>query len=122
MTKLLNKFLQKKKNILELPLMGSHIGATTKTIFSLKQKKQLYFFRKLGQFNFKVGKTLITMFYKSVIENIVSFCITCWGGNSSKGDRIKVDRIIKIFQKFTTHVLYVDELCHKKTLDKIISI
>ena len=85
-----------------------------------KANKQLYFVRKLGPF--KVDRTLITLFYKSVIENVLSFCITCWGGNSSKGDRIKVDRIIKISEKFTTYVLHLDEMHNKKTLDKIISI
>ena len=59
-----------------------------------KANKRLYLVRKLGQF--KVDRTLITLFYKSVIESVLSFCITCWGGNSSKGDRIKLDRIIKI--------------------------
>ena len=83
--------------------------------------KRLYFIRKLGQF--KVDKTLITLFYKFVIESVLSFCITFWGGNSSKGDRTKVDRITKILEKFTTHVPHLDELYNKKkTLDKIISI
>ena len=72
--------------------------------------------------HFKVDRTLITLFYKSVIESVLSFCITCWGGNSSKGDRIKVDIIIKISEKFTTHVPHLDELYNKKALDKIISI
>ena len=85
-----------------------------------KANKRLYVIRKLGQL--KVDRTLITLFYKSVIESVLSFCITCWGGNSSKGDRIKVDRIIKISGKFTTHVSHLDELYNKKTLDKIISI
>ena len=71
-----------------------------------KANKRLYFVRKLGQF--KVDRTLITLFYKSVIENVLSFCITCCGGNSSKGDRIKVERIIKISEQFTTHVPHMD--------------
>ena len=50
-----------------------------------KANKQFYFVRKLGQF--KVDRTFTTLFYKSVIESILSFCIICWGGNSSKGDR-----------------------------------
>ena len=62
-----------------------------------KASKRLYFVRKLDQF--KEDRILITLFYKSVIESILSFCITCWGGNRSKGDRMKVDRIIKIWQK-----------------------
>ena len=85
-----------------------------------KANKRLYFVRKMGQF--KVDRKLITLFYKSVIESVLSFCITCWGGNSSKGGRIKVHRIIKISEKFTTYVPHLDELYNKKTLDKIISI
>ena len=77
-----------------------------------KTNKRLHCVRKLGQF--KVDRTLVTLFYKSVIESVLSFCITCWGGNSSKGDRIKVDRIIKISEKFTDHVPHLDELHNKK--------
>ena len=40
-----------------------------------KANKQLYFVRKLGQF--KVDRTLITLFYKSVIVSVLSFCNTC---------------------------------------------
>ena len=75
---------------------------------------------KLG--HFKVDRKFITLFYKTFIESVLSFCITCWGENSSKGDHIKVDGIITISEKFTTHVLHLDELCNKKTLDTIISI
>ena len=81
-----------------------------------KANKRLYFVRKLGQF--KVDRTLIALFYKSVIESVLSFCITCWGGNSSKEDLRKVDRIIKVFEKFTTHVPHRDEPYNKKTLYK----
>ena len=91
-----------------------------KNNIKFKPNKRLYFIRKLGQF--QVDKTLVTLFFKPVIEIILSFCITCWGGNSSKGDRIKVDRKIKISEKFTTHVPHVEELYKKKTLGKIISI
>ena len=85
-----------------------------------KANKRLCFVRKLGQC--KVDRTLITLFYKSVIESVLSFCISCWGGNSSKGDRIKVDWIIKISEKFTIHVPHGEEQYNKKTLDKIVSI
>ena len=39
-----------------------------------KANKRLYFVRKLVQF--KVDRTLVTLFYKSVIESVLSFCIT----------------------------------------------
>ena len=40
----------------------------------------------------------------------------------SKGHHMKVDRIIKISEKLTTHVPHLDEFYNKETLDKIISI
>ena len=39
-----------------------------------------------------------------------------------EGDRIKLDSIIKISEKFATHVPHVDELYNKKTLNKIIGL
>ena len=41
--------------------------------YILEQTNRLFFVRKLRQF--KVDKTLITLFDKSVIESILSFCI-----------------------------------------------
>ena len=35
----------------------------------------------------EMAKTLITRFYMSAIESILSFCVTYWDGNVSKGDR-----------------------------------
>ena len=58
-----------------------------------KANKRLHFVRKLG--HFKVDRIIMTLFYKSVIESVLTFCITCWGGNSSKGDCIKLDRIMR---------------------------
>ena len=40
-----------------------------------KANKRLCFVRKSGQF--KIHRTLMTLFYKSFIENILSFCIAC---------------------------------------------
>ena len=85
-------------------------------INNIKSKANSLFVKKLGQF--KVDKILITLSYKSSIESILSFCITFCGGSSSKGDRKKADRIIRISEKFTTHVPHPDELYHKKTLDE----
>ena len=104
-------------------LIGSWIDLKVKSMvgagFGLR-KSRLYFVRNLCQF--KSDETRITIFYKSVIESVLSFCITCWGGNRLKGDRMKVDKKIKISGKFTNHVLHLNELCHKKTIVKIISI
>ena len=66
-----------------------------------KANKWLYFVRKLGQF--KVDRTLITFFYKSIIESILSFCITYWGGHSS--NKKTLDKIISI-SKDVKHPLH----------------
>ena len=44
------------------------------------------------------------------------------GREQFEGDRIKLDSIIKISEKFATHVPHVDELYNKKTLNKIIDL
>ena len=76
-------------------------------IIRSKVNKRLYFVRKLRQF--KVNKTHITLFYKSAIESILCFCVTFWEGNISKGNCMKVVRIIKISYKFTTHGPHLHE-------------
>ena len=48
-----------------------------------KTNKRLYFVRKLG--HFKVDKTLITLFYKSVIESILSFLYYLLGREQFEG-------------------------------------
>ena len=44
------------------------------------------------------------------------------GREQFEGDRIKLDSIIKISEKFATHVPHVDELYNIKTLNKIIGL
>ena len=77
-------------------------------------------------------KNIMILIYKSVTESVLSFIFLFFffffffffgggGGGSSKGDCIKADRIIKISEKFTTHVPHLDALYNKKTLDEIIS-
>ena len=88
-----------------------------------KANKQFYFVRRLGQF--QIDKTLITLFYKFVIENILSICIPFGGGNSSKGERMKVDGIIKIsetaqsmpliWKNYTIKIHYVKGYQSQKT-------
>ena len=65
---------------------------------------------------------LLTLSYKFVFESFLSFCRTCWGANSSKGEGMKVDRIFKRSEKFATHAPHLDGLYYKRFLDKVISI
>ena len=83
-----------------------------------KVNKRMYFLRKLKEF--KIDKTLITLFYKAAIESMFSFCITVWGGNSYEKDNVKIEKTIKRAKRFTNplcsfSVLFQDSCKRKVT-------
>lgn len=46
-----------------------------------KANQRMYFIRKLK--NVHVDKTILTLFYKSIIESVVTFCISWWYGHAT---------------------------------------
>lgn len=94
---------------------GEHISNTLK-----KVNKRLYFVRKLGQL--KVDKKLITLFYGSIIESVISFCITVWGSGLLDKDRESLDNVIKKAGRHTNKLSSVDNLIEKFCLNKIFKI
>ena len=54
---------------------------------------RMYCLRKLNYFN--VDVKILALFYDSVVESVWRYCLLCWGGNVSKGDRERVERIVK---------------------------
>ena len=88
-----------------------------------KLNTRLYFLRTLNSFH--VDKTLPCTFYKEIVESVICFALTCWGGNSNKFLTNKIDviihkcnRLCQVNGLFTSfNVLY---LC--KCQSKIISI
>ena len=58
-----------------------------------KMNQRLYFLRKLYFFN--IDSTLLSLFYKSCLLSILSFCINAWGGNATKKDTMRIDRCLK---------------------------
>ena len=58
-----------------------------------KANQRLYFVRKLKKMN--INKELLTMFYTTTVESILSFCITCWFGCLTEADKKKLNRIVK---------------------------
>ena len=74
-----------------------------------KSQQRVYFLRKLN--NFRVEPTILNMFYKSVIESVMSFCLIVYFGNSNKADLHKLTRIIKQGTKLTRNkCMSLDEL------------
>ena len=49
--------------------------------------------------SFNVDCTILTLFYKSFIESILTFCIVCWFGNATVSQRNMLRRIITTASK-----------------------
>ena len=58
-----------------------------------KLNSRLYFLRKLNSFH--VEKMLLSLFYKTMLESIMCFALTCWGGNLNSLALDKFNRVIK---------------------------
>ena len=88
---------------------------------SSKINKRMFFLRKLNSFH--VDKTILELFYSSVINSIICFCLVAWGGNVSVVCRKKIDRVVKRASKITcSQLLFYDELLASLSLKKIKSI
>ncbi len=87
-----------------------------------KCNQRLYFLRKLK--NVKVDCTILTLFYKSIIQSVLSFCISSWFGSCVESDKAKLCKIIKCARKLgcvdlqELSELYEDAVRSK--LDKIL--
>ncbi len=62
-----------------------------------KGQQRLYCLRKLRSFN--VDRTLMELFYKSYIEPVLSFSISCWFGNLSVKHKNALNRIVTLSGK-----------------------
>lgn len=75
-------------------------------------QKRVYFLRKLR--DFKVSNKILSLFYKSVIESILTFGIITYSGNATKNDLNKLTRIVKRCMKITGgHCMSVEDLFDK---------
>ena len=83
-----------------------------------KLNQRLFFLRKLNSFS--INKIILSMFYSSVLESVLSFCLCCWGGNCSGIDKNKLNTIVKKCNKITkNNFLQINELFEKISLRKI---
>ena len=89
---------------------------------TMKQKlsKRMYFLTKLRQF--RIDRTLCTMFYRAVIESVIIFCIAAWGGNCLAVNKNEMNRVIRKAAKSTGDIGDFDELLEKSTFRKISAI
>ena len=62
-----------------------------------KGQQRLYFLRKLNSFN--VDRKILSLFYKTFIESILTFSFICWMKNLSVKNRNSLDRIVTVCSK-----------------------
>ena len=55
--------------------------------------KRLFYMRKLKEF--KVDNTIVALFYKSVVESVLTFCAICWYSSLAEHDKCKLKRVVK---------------------------
>ena len=77
-----------------------------------KANKRMYFLRKLREFH--VDKTIMCLFYRSVIESVVSFGITTWFGGLKATDMKNIQRV----KKQASRIIGLDQLDFKVIYEK----
>ena len=62
-----------------------------------KSQQRLYFLRKLHALN--VDRTIMKLFYMSVVQSIFTLCLDVYYGNANQKDLTKLSRVIRQSQK-----------------------
>ena len=62
-----------------------------------KAWQRIYHLRKLRELN--VSRKIKTLFYSSVIESVLTFGVSVWGGNITEDDKTQLERVIKCAQR-----------------------
>lgn len=87
-----------------------------------KCNQGLHFLRVLR--TLRVDNSILTLFYKSVVESVLCFSITIWYGRLTKKDKGKLKKIVKIASKLGAQCTSLEELYNKfviKQVDKIVN-
>ena len=84
-----------------------------------KLNRRMFFLRKLR--SLKIYAIVLSLFYRSTIQSILSFCIAAWEGNIRYKDKCTMNRIIKKACKICSNINlpYFDELLLANTTSKI---
>ena len=53
----------------------------------------MYFLRRLKRFG--LSQTILTRFYRAVVESVLSFCITVWFGLASQDEINQIQSVVK---------------------------
>ena len=58
----------------------------------------------------KVDKQIMSLFYRSIVESVISYCIISWFGSSHKKDQHKLAKYGKIAKRMGVYSKNLNEL------------
>lgn len=79
-----------------------------------KAVQRIHFVRMLS--NIKVDQSILTLFYRSVVESTLTFCITAWFGLIRKTDKCKICKITRKARRLGAEVIQLDKLYEDKMI------
>ena len=83
-----------------------------------KTNQRMFFLRKLKKFH--VDRTILTLFYQSIIQSVMTFNSICTFGNLTNEQKGKMDRIRKISQRVIgSELIPVHSLYDERVLRKV---
>ena len=65
----------------------------------MKCQQRFYYLRKLRSFN--IDNIILSIFYQSCIQSVLTFSFICWFGNVSQKDKNKFQCVVNISGKIT---------------------
>ena len=82
----------------EYKYLGVHIDNKldwTKNTDAVFKKGQscLYFLRRLRSFN--VCRTMLQMFYHSVVSSVILYAVVCWGSRLQAADANRLNKLVR---------------------------
>ena len=66
-----------------------------------------------------VDKTILNLFYNSVVQSVISYCIVCWFGNLFQKDKKSINRIVKCATRLGCDVVPYDNVYEKAIVEKV---
>ena len=124
------KPLKIKQETVEIIEIYKYLGFTTNNnlnwhvhIDTLCKKinQRLFFLKKLK--SFRINSNILTLFYQAVIQSVITFGISCWGGSITEWDKHRINRAIKKAEKIVgCELTSFNDLYRKNSLYKAMHI
>ena len=97
-------------------------GSSNTQLVYKKCQQRIHFLRVLK--NLHVDQTILSLYYKSIVESILCFTITLWYGKITCKDKNKLKKIVKTASTLQAKTVTLDELYNNnvmKQVDKIMN-